>query len=369
VLVLKNILRRRTRSLLSLLGIALGIAAIIAFHAVGRGFKDSLERYMHESDAQMLVINRSAMAPEYSRVPKEGLDFVRGLPEVQHVSPGTFTVLRSGALKIKTVMKMLLIFGRVAGDRPLMKFKDMIEGRLFEKDDEMILGADAAHDLRLKVGDPLEFYDRKFKVVGIYRSKIRFEEAGCIVSLGVVQEQLNMGDATSLAFIYLKPGADWTRVRDAIDGGFPLMQAIRTDQFTSYYNQIEYIDWFVWIVTLISVAVGGLGVLNTMLMAVSERTREIGTLRAVGWSRGRVIRMILAEGTLISTLGGLLGLAAGAAGAEILIRWAPRGLDTLYSPLLFGEGFGIAVFLGFVGALYPAWQASRLSPIEALKYE
>jgi len=115
--------------------------------------------------------------------------------------------------------------------------------------------------------------------------------------------------------------------------------------------------------------VGGLGVLNTMLMAVSERTREIGTLRAVGWSRGRVLGLILAEGTLISSLGGLVGLGAGTLGAEVLIHWAPRGLDTLYSPMLFVEGFAIAVALGFAGALYPAWQASRLSPIEALKYE
>jgi putative ABC transport system permease protein len=369
VLVFKNLLRRRARSVLSLLGIALGIAAIIAFHAVGRGFKDSLERYMHESGAEMLVVNRAAVAPEYSRVQKEGLDFVRSLPEVEHVSPGTFTIVRSGALKIKTVMKMLFVFGRLAGDRPVEKFRGKIEGRLYEKDDEMILGADAAHDLRLKVGDALDLYGRTFRIVGVYKSKVRFEAAGCIVSLGVVQQQLNMGDATSLAFIYLKPGADWKKVRDAIDRDYSSLQAIRTDEFTSYYDQIEYIDWFVWIVTLISVAVGGLGVLNTMLMAVSERTREIGTLRALGWSRGRVIRMILAEGTLISSIGGVLGLAAGAAGAEVLIRWAPRGLDTLYTPLLFAEGFGIAVVLGFAGALYPAWQASRLSPIEALKYE
>src|SRR5439155_18324562 len=178
-----------------------------------------------------------------------------------------------------------------------------IQGRLYEKDDEMIMGADAAHDLRLKVGDTLDLYDRKFKIVGIYTSKIRFEAAGCIVALGVVQQQLNMGDSTSLAFLYLKPGADWQKVRDAVDRGFASLQSIRTDDFTSYYDQIEYIDWFVWIVSLISVAVGGLGVLNTMLIAVSERTREIGTLRAVGWSRGRVIRMILAEGTLISSVG------------------------------------------------------------------
>ena len=175
MLVLKNLLRRRTRTLLSLLGIALGIAAIVAFRAVARGFKDSIERYMRESGADMLVVSRSAMAPEYSRVSKEEVDFVRRLPEVTHVSPGTFTVIRSDALKIKTKMKMLFVFGRIAGDRPVEKFRSDIDGRLFQKDDEMIMGADAAHDLRLKVGDTFKLISRDFKLVGIYKSAIRFE--------------------------------------------------------------------------------------------------------------------------------------------------------------------------------------------------
>jgi len=158
-------------------------------------------------------------------------------------------------------------------------------------------------------------------------------------------------------------------VRDAIESKAVNLAAINTRDFTTYYDQLDYIDWFVWIVSLISVIVGGLGVLNTMLMAVSERTREIGTLRAVGWSRGQVLRMILAEGLVISVVGGGLGLFLGTFGAETLIHWAPRGLDTRYSGLLLLQGFLIALALGFFGALYPAWQASRLSPIEALKYE
>jgi putative ABC transport system permease protein len=106
-----------------------------------------------------------------------------------------------------------------------------------------------------------------------------------------------------------------------------------------------------------------------MLMAVSERTREIGTLRALGWSRAKVLRLVLAEGALISGMGGLLGLAAGWAGAEVLILWAPSGLDTQYTLFLYGQAMAVALGLGVAGAFYPACQAGRLSPIEALKYE
>jgi len=372
VLVLKNLLRRRTRTLLSLLGIAIGIAAIIAFNAVARGFKASLDRYMQGSGAQVLVVNRAAMAPEYSRITREEVEAVRAVPGVDHVSPGTFTIIAGRVLqKVKpgTKLKFLTVFGRVPGDRLVEKFRGALEGRLLQSDDEMILGTDAARDLDIKIGEPLTLLNRTFKIVGIYKSDVKFESAGCVIPSSVVQQELKMGDSVGLCFLYLKPGADWKKVRDTIEAACVNLAAIQTQDFTQYYNQLDYIDWFVWIVSLISVIVGGLGVLNTMLMAVSERTREIGTLRAVGWSRGQVLRMILCEGLLISVVGGALGLFLGTFGAETLIHWAPRGLDTRYSALLFIQGFAIALALGFFGALYPAWQASRLSPIEALKYE
>ncbi len=368
MLVVKNLLRRRTRTLLSVLGIALGIAAIIAFNAVGRGFRESLDRYMRSTGAEVLVVNRSAMAPEYSRISKEEVDQVRALPGIEHLSPGTFTIVSGRVLK-KPKIKFLTVFGRLPGDRLVEKFRAGIDGRLFQADDEMILGTDAARDLELKPGDTLELFHRALKIVGVYKSDVKFESAGCVLSSSVIQQEMKMGDSVGLFWLYLKPGTDWKAIRTAIEEKSPNLAAIQTSEFTTYYNQLDYIDWFVWIVSLISVVVGGLGVLNTMLMTVSERTREIGTLRAVGWSRGQVLRLILTEGVVISVVGGVLGLLMGTFGAETLIHWAPRGLDTRYTALLLAEGFLIAVALGFFGALYPAWQASRLSPIEALKYE
>jgi putative ABC transport system permease protein len=368
MLVFKNLSRRPTRTILSVLGIALGIAAIIAFNAVGRGFKESLDRYMRSTGAEVLVVNRSAMAPEYSRISKEEVDAVRALPGVEHLSTGTFTIVSGRVLK-KPKIKFLTVFGRVPGDRLLQKYKAGIDGHLLTADDEIILGQDAARDLELKPGDTLELLNHKLKVAGVYKSDVKFESAGCVISSVVIQQEMKMGDSVGLFWLYLKPGTDWKTLRAVIEEKNPNLAAIQTSEFTSYYNQLDYIDWFVWIVSLISVVVGGLGVLNTMLMTVSERTREIGTLRAVGWSRGQVLRLILTEGMVISMVGGVIGLLMGTFGAETLIHWAPRGLDTRYSALLLTQGFLIAVALGFFGALYPALVASRLSPIEALKYE
>lgn len=371
MLALKNLLRRRARTLLSLLGVAIGIAAIIAFNAIGKGFREGINTYLRDSGAQMVVVNRTMKDPAFSRVKKEEQDFILGLPEIEHLSRANLAIASPRGLKDAGRMTMLVVFGRTKGDRLLGKYTKKLKGRLFETDDEILLGAIAAEDLKKGVGDSLELFGRTFRIVGIFDTSVPWEKVGAVMSNDVLQNVLQQRDGSIyMGFLYLRPGSDPARVKKAVDEKYPHLEAVKTEEFTAFYDQIEYIDWFVWIISLVSVAVGGLGVLNTLLMSVSERTREIGTLRAVGWSQGRVLRLILGEGVLISFLGGLIGLGLGVAGAEVLIRFAPRGtLSTAYAWVVFVQAFIVALGLGLVGSLYPAWRASRLSPIEALKYE
>ena len=92
MLVLKNLLRRRVRTTLSVLGIAIGVAAIIAFNAVAQGFKQGLSQYMRESGAQILIVNKTVQDPAFSRISKEEQDAIRALPGVEQLSRGTFTI-------------------------------------------------------------------------------------------------------------------------------------------------------------------------------------------------------------------------------------------------------------------------------------
>ena len=370
MLTLKNLLRRRVRSVLSVLGIGIGIAAIIAFNVIAQGFRESINRYMRESGANLVVVNKTMKDPAFSRVLKEEQEGIAAIEGVEHLSKATITIASPRGLLGASKLTALVVFGRTPGDRLLEKFKRRLEGRMIEADDECMMGRMAAEALGIKVGGTFDAFGRKFKVVGVYDSGVPWEKMAAILPNSAVQKILHIGDSIYMAFLFLKPGADEKAVKRAIEEKFPHLEAVRTEEFTAFYDQIEYIDWFVWTITLVSVIVGGLGILNTMLMSVSERTREIGTLRAVGWSRAQVQRLILSEGLLISAVGGLLGLGVGAAGAEVLVKFAPQGfLGTSYAVPLFVQAFGIAVALGFVGSFYPAWQAGRLSPIEALKYE
>ena len=124
-------------------------------------------------------------------------------------------------------------------------------------------------------------------------------------------------------------------------------------------------------ISVLAIAVGGLGVLNTMLMAVMERTRELGILRALGWPARAVLGLILREAVLIGLLGGVAGSLVAFA-LTALMRAAPmvgEAFDPRWEWDVFVRAFAVAMLLGVAGGLYPAYRATRLQPVEALRYE
>jgi putative ABC transport system permease protein len=126
-----------------------------------------------------------------------------------------------------------------------------------------------------------------------------------------------------------------------------------------------------WGIGLLAIVVGGISMMNTMIMSVYERTREIGTLRAVGWRRRRVLGMVLKESIVLSLLGTFVGLVS-----AVVFLWLMQSIPIWgdymtisLSPNLLSMTLIIALTLGAIGGVYPAWRAAILSPVEALRYE
>jgi putative ABC transport system permease protein len=135
-------------------------------------------------------------------------------------------------------------------------------------------------------------------------------------------------------------------------------------------NGLDVIKSGSWAVSLLAVLVGGIVVLVTMMKAVSERTREIGVLRAIGWSQKRILSMIIGESLVLSLIAIVVGLAIGIGLVELLsTTQILQGITPSFSASLILKGIGVALFLGIIGGIYPAYRASRLSPTEALRYE
>jgi putative ABC transport system permease protein len=158
---------------------------------------------------------------------------------------------------------------------------------------------------------------------------------------------------------------------EQINTRFPGVYAATSGEFASEMPDMKSSTAMLNAISLLAILVGGVGVLNTMLMSVLERTREIGVLRALGWRRRSVMGLILREALLIGLLGGLAGvlIAFGLAGLMRLNTALGSWVDPVWTVGVFLRVIGVALLLGAMGGLYPAYRATRLPPVEALRYE
>jgi putative ABC transport system permease protein len=355
-----------------MLGVSVAVASVVALISVSHGLKSSLDRYMEASGASLIVFSGQAADLVFSKVTLEDVAAVRAIDGVEAVSRVHFSAFRPARDGDKApALPAVFLFGRYPEERIMNKYRAFLkEGRLFEKPTEIIASKFVAETLGWGLGAKVKIYGAEYEVVGVFDSDLSWENGGVVIHADVLGRQLGRTDSYTLVFVYAAEAAA-DRVCREIEARLPHLRAVPPGDFTSQYaDQLEVLDEFIALVTFIAVVIGVLGVLNTMMMSVSERTREIGTLRALGWSRGRILRTILVEGLLLSGIGGAFGLLLGVAGTEALIAiWSKAYLVASYLPSTFVKGALVAVLVGVSAALYPAYRAANLRPVEALRYE
>lgn len=368
-LAIRNLMRRKLRTILSILGVAIGVASMVAFTSIGEGFRQSLTEYFKQSGAQLMINKRGVADLGASRLRSKDITKVKNVKNVESTSRAVAYFMRSqDSLPV-------LILGRDPEEK-LMRVYDKSElkenSRFIQNENEAMIGELIASRTNKKIGDTIRIADKDLKIVGIFRTQISWENGACVIHIKLANalKGFDPNDA-SVLFVYLKDARLLNETKNEIQQLFPKLEVSYTDQILkNFESQLSYVDNFVWIISLAALIVGCIGVLNTLLMSITERTREIGTLRAIGWSRKKVVLLILQEGFLVSLVGGIAGIAIGMAGAEFLVKLVPQGyLMTGYSAETFIKGILIALVVGCVGALYPAYRASKLQPAEALRYE
>jgi ABC-type lipoprotein release transport system permease subunit len=367
-MVLKNLLRRKSRSLLTLFGIAIGVAAIVALGALGAGLATGYQNMAGGSQADLVLSQAEAYDLTLSAVDEHIGNELLAMPEVREVS-GTIM----GNVSTDSGAQYFFIFGHDPDGFAVEHFK-VIEGETLSssrgRGRPLLLGKVAADAFELDVGDAMNLTGGTFRVVGIYETGDAFEDGGAVIALDEAQALLQKHRLVGAYYIKLRDTDMADSLRAKVERRYPDLKLSTASEFGEKQQMVDYLQGMGWAVGALAVIVGGVGMTNTVLMSVFERTREIGVLRAVGWSRRRVLTLILGESIAIALLGGALGIALGAA-LVLAIRDVPLMgfIHGQFSAGLFFQAFVIALLLGMVGGLYPAWWASNLSPLEAMHYD
>lgn len=365
-IVFRGLVRRPVRTGLTVLGIALGIGAVVALVGLAAGYEKGIGGQIDAIGVDIIVSNM-----EGGLMPKAFDDTV---PDEIAAMPGVAEVT-SVLMQILSVedAPMLMVYGREWGGFTWHNLS-LVDGRfpLDESEPAVVLGTLAAGILRKKPGDPIQIEGMDFTVTGIVDGKSAIENGSVIMSLPRFQEATGYEGKVNFVDVRVPAGSPPEVVGalcEAIEARYPKLRAVRAAEVVGTSQGFRLAKAMSWSTSLLAIAVGIFGVMNTMLMAVFERTHEIGILLALGWRRRRIVGLILCESAVLGLLGGVVGIGLGA-GALAIIGATPsvRGLlvPDLSLPLAAGA-LAMALAVGILSGLYPAWRSSRLSPGTALQ--
>jgi putative ABC transport system permease protein len=363
-LVVKNLLRRKARTALTVAGVAIGVGLIVALLSITAGVKKTANELIHVGRSDFGLFQQGASDLTRSVLPQSLFAKVKADPGVADAAQ---IFIRVG--KVENQDEFLL-FGFEPGE--FTERRNVVIAGRRGQGREAMLGDAAARELRLGPGDLLHVGGRAFPIAGVYHSGDRFVDLGAILPLAVVQLLAQRPHEVTTIGVTVKPGATPKTVAKRLEREFPGVTAVvEPGQAVRIDTSSRLIVTAGWIFSLLALIIGGIGVTNTMAMSVFERVREIGIMRAVGWTSRRIAALIVSEALGICLIALALGLLGGWAAAVLLTEHS--SLSSLaqadFTGEVFAWGLAFALGVGVLGALYPAWRAITLTPIEALRRE
>jgi putative ABC transport system permease protein len=373
--LLRNMARRRLRSALTILGIVIGVLALTVMGGMVEYFNvllDAGER-LGGTNVDVQPATRSA-DDQLTILTMRRLRQVDGVADVANVLTG-----------LLTDENINVSFGppdTVYGVEPhlarsMFPGTTLQSGRWLEAGDSyhVVLGSRIATNKGLAVGDVLTWRKKEYRVVGVMARTNTVPDGMAVIPFPVARKELKLPlDTVGGLSVVPAPGVDPEALAARINQEVPRVKARSPRQAIDEIRQaLAVFNAIMLGGALIAVVVGGLSVINTMIMAVKERTREVGVRKAIGATDGDIIREFLGEATVMGVVGGLVGLWLGWALTTALNRFAAPGMGGteiwMITPRLMGFVLLFASVLGAVAGLIPAWTASRLNPVEALRAE
>lgn len=362
-MAIQSLFQRSMRTLLTLGTIGLTVGAIISLEAIVQGLAQSMKVLV--GDVEIMVRQADISDTGLSVLDGRIGDKIEAYSDVQSVSGVIFY-----AVLLPEANSFFIVFGYEPNEYAIKRYK-VVEGEPLRNNRQIILGRSIAESLSKGVGDTIELSGIRYRVVGIYESQIGWEEMGGVMTLRDGQLLMGRPNKVSMYAIKMRNPDQASAVVEQINSEFPEASAALSSDFVDQMPDFQTTDAMIGGISFMAIVVGGVGVLNTMLMSVFERTREIGVLRSLGWRRRTILGMILSEAFWLGLLGGVAGIAI-AFGLTSMMSMAPmfgEVLQPVWEWQMFARSMVVALSLGILGGLYPAYRATRLLPVEALRYE
>jgi len=404
-LAYKNIKERLSRSILTLLGISIGIMAIIALMGIGEGMQEAVSGELSSLSDTIIVSAGGSNSDEFDLL-TTGLGADNGylterdiadLNRIQGIKEVSTQLTGSGIITFNSENTYVTLTGMDIDNQNLAyDNEDLSSGTLLEEGDQnkCVIGYSIAHenfDTEISVGSRIKINDEKIVVKGIFSK----QGMGGITSTDNIViltardfEKITGQSNIKAAIVRVTNPSEVEAIAEEIEQ--TINENHGDDDFasaTAMSSLLETIQNILGILSMVLIAiaaialvVASIGIMNTMLTSVMERTREIGIMKAIGAENKDVMLIFIIEGMLVSIVGGIIGICLGVFGSQGMASLlsgmgagGPPGANmtltpviTLYSIVL---AVSVSLIVGIVSSLYPAWKAAKMSPIEAVRYE
>ncbi|HSR26232.1 MAG TPA: ABC transporter permease [Candidatus Eisenbacteria bacterium] len=367
-LIAHNVSVKRLRLAFTSLAVGIGVLAVVTLGVVNHSLRASALALLQTGRADFTVAQKGVSDLLNSNIDATDVEQMRSYPGIAGV-----TGVLIGTTKVNAANPLFIEIG-INPDQLADFGVNVVAGRPFAPDatNEVMLGYRAARNLNKHLGDTVTIDSTPYRIVGLYSTGQPLGDAGAMFPLTPFQAAQRQPSEVTLLFVRLAPGANEAAVRARIERDNPQLVTVKTTaEFGRADRSLTLIQAADRGSTILAILIGAVIVMTTMMITFIERTREFGVLSAVGWSRRRVMGMIVGEALTIGLIGAAVGVALSFAATQAIQELPSLTgiLHPVYTSAAFARALYTAAAMSLLGGLYPAARAALMSPMQALRNE